>query len=238
MTLPPLSEGQALDKLDLTREPALHPAAAALQRGVAGQDAGKGRHRPAEHLRLDHLDDPKKGYVEPRSGGSSPPRLGKTVTDLLVKHFPNVMDLKFTSHFEEELDDIATGKMKYEDVLNEFWTPFSEDLKKADDGDAEGQGPRDGRDVPEVRPAAGRDVQRQAEGNVRRLLRLAGQGEPVQLHQAARGRAGPERDQRRSARRAASRWSPRSSRWGTFLSCTAYKPDGTGCNTIANLGER
>ena len=29
----------------------------------------------------------------------------------------------------------------------------------------------------------------------------------------------------------------RSSRWGTFLSCTAYKPDGTGCNTIANLGE-
>jgi DNA topoisomerase-1 len=29
----------------------------------------------------------------------------------------------------------------------------------------------------------------------------------------------------------------RSSRWGTFLSCTQYKPDGTGCNTIANLTE-
>jgi len=29
----------------------------------------------------------------------------------------------------------------------------------------------------------------------------------------------------------------RSSRWGTFLSCTQYKPDGTGCNTIANLRE-
>ena len=28
----------------------------------------------------------------------------------------------------------------------------------------------------------------------------------------------------------------RNGRFGTFLSCTQYKPDGAGCNTIANLG--
>ena len=56
-TLPPLAERQALDRLGPDRQPALHPAAAALQRGVADQGAGEGRHRPAEHLRLDHQQD-------------------------------------------------------------------------------------------------------------------------------------------------------------------------------------
>ena len=34
------------------------------------------------------------------------------VTDLLVEHFPKVMDLKFTSHMEEELDQIENRKMQ------------------------------------------------------------------------------------------------------------------------------
>ncbi len=39
------------------RQSALHRAAAALQRGLAGQDAGKGRHRPAQHVRQHHQQD-------------------------------------------------------------------------------------------------------------------------------------------------------------------------------------
>jgi DNA topoisomerase-1 len=42
------------------------------------------------------------------------------------------MDVKFTSHFEEELDDIETRKIEYGAVLNEFWTPFSDALRKAE----------------------------------------------------------------------------------------------------------
>ena len=45
--------------------------------------------------------------------------------------------------------------MQYDDVLNEFWGPFSEALEKAEDGDADAARPGDGRDVPEVRQAAG-----------------------------------------------------------------------------------
>jgi DNA topoisomerase-1 len=55
------------------------------------------------------------------------------VTDLLVEHFPRVMDLKFTSHFEEELDQIETRQAEYNHVLNEFWGPFSEALRVAED---------------------------------------------------------------------------------------------------------
>src|SRR5439155_1654958 len=60
-------------------------------------------------------------------------QVGKVVTDFLVQHFPKIMDLKFTSHFEEELDDIETGKCQYREVLDEFWGPFSQLLKKAGD---------------------------------------------------------------------------------------------------------
>ena len=59
-------------------------------------------------------------------------KLGKTVTDLLVEHFPKIMDPKFTSHMEEELDDIETRKYKRNDVLNEFYVPFELALKEAE----------------------------------------------------------------------------------------------------------
>lgn len=74
----------------------------------------------------------KRGYVTQDRGRFFATEIGKVVTDLLVKHFPNIMDLKFTSQFEDELDEIETGKFKYKQVLDEFWGSFSETLKKAD----------------------------------------------------------------------------------------------------------
>ena len=53
------------------------------------------------------------------------------VTDLLVEHFPQVMDLKFTSHMEGELDQIETHKVGREKVLTEFWEPFRQSLEVA-----------------------------------------------------------------------------------------------------------
>ena len=64
---------------------------------------------------------------------SAPPFVS-LVTKLLADSFPNVMDLKFTSHFEEELDEIETGKCQFAEVLDEFWEPFSAMLKQAMDG--------------------------------------------------------------------------------------------------------
>ena len=54
------------------------------------------------------------------------------VTDLLVKHFPKIMDLKFTAHMEDELDDIATKKEDMIKVLDEFYHPFQESLRAAE----------------------------------------------------------------------------------------------------------
>ena len=57
--------------------------------------------------------------------------LGEVVTDKLVGHFPRIMDVAFTSHMEDELDDVEEAKMSWLKVMREFWEPFSEALEKA-----------------------------------------------------------------------------------------------------------
>jgi DNA topoisomerase-1 len=54
------------------------------------------------------------------------------VTDLLVEHFPKILDLKFTAHMEDELDDIANAKEDMVKVLDEFYHPFQDALKAAE----------------------------------------------------------------------------------------------------------
>ena len=54
------------------------------------------------------------------------------VTDFLVERFPKILDLKFTAHMEDELDDIASAKEDMVKVLDEFYHPFQESLKPAE----------------------------------------------------------------------------------------------------------
>jgi len=59
-----------------------------------------------------------------------PTDLGKVVSDLLVKHFPRIVDLKFTAKMEKDLDLIARGEKDRVEVLKEFYIPFKENLEK------------------------------------------------------------------------------------------------------------
>ena len=58
----------------------------------------------------------------------APTEIGTLVNDLLVENFPEIVDLKFTSHIEEEFDEIAEGKMKWTEVCREFYVPFKKNL--------------------------------------------------------------------------------------------------------------
>jgi DNA topoisomerase-1 len=73
-----------------------------------------------------------RAYVEVKERRFYATETGMKVTDLLVQHFPKVMDPKFTRRMEEELDQIETKKFERNHVLQEFYDPFSEDLKKAE----------------------------------------------------------------------------------------------------------
>ena len=62
-----------------------------------------------------------------------PTELGFIVTELLEKHFKDIVDEKFTAGLENELDEVAEGKVNKNDLLREFYKPFSETLEKADE---------------------------------------------------------------------------------------------------------
>jgi len=72
-----------------------------------------------------------RGYVEQIARAFHPTHLGIVVTDKLVKHFPKVLDVRFTAHMEDELDRIEDAQAEWVAVLEEFYGPFSKDLAAA-----------------------------------------------------------------------------------------------------------
>jgi DNA topoisomerase I len=71
-------------------------------------------------------------YVELQNKRFFPTELGETVEKVMVKQFPDVFNVTFTSEMEEELDKIETGDLDGEDVLRDFYGPFSKRLDKVD----------------------------------------------------------------------------------------------------------
>ncbi len=130
--LPKVSEKDVLQRLDLFESQHFTQPPPRFNEGSLVKALEKeGIGRPSTYASIISTIQ-KRGYVTQDRGRFFATEIGKVVTDLLVKHFPHIMDLKFTSKFEDELDEIETGKYQYADVLNEFWGDFEKDLKKAD----------------------------------------------------------------------------------------------------------
>ena len=73
----------------------------------------------------------QRGYVKRQTKRLSPTEIGETVNDLLVEHFPEVVDLGFTAKMEEELDEVAEGTRRWVEVVREFYVPFAEQVRRA-----------------------------------------------------------------------------------------------------------
>jgi DNA topoisomerase-1 len=74
-----------------------------------------------------------RGYVIRQKKRLVPVEIGEIVNDLIVEHFPDIVDLGFTARMEEELDDIADGEREWVDVVRAFYNPFSEEVKRAEE---------------------------------------------------------------------------------------------------------
>ncbi len=59
-----------------------------------------------------------------------PTEIGIMVNDLLMEHFPDIVNLEFTAKMEDDLDQIADGKEKWRVVLKNFYEPFAANLEK------------------------------------------------------------------------------------------------------------
>jgi DNA topoisomerase-1 len=74
----------------------------------------------------------ERGYVEKDARKLKPTELAFKVNDLLVEHFPDVVDYHFTANMEQNLDAIAEGEKDWIPVLKEFYTPFKKNLTMKD----------------------------------------------------------------------------------------------------------
>ncbi len=236
VTLPMLAEKMALNKLGLSAtqhftQPPSRYNEASLVKMLEKEGIG----RPSTYATI-ITTITKKGYVDSDNRRFKATDLGKTVTDMLVKGFPSVLDVKFTSHFEEELDDIANGKMKSDDVLNEFWTPFKTALASAETDLPKAKGRETGEPCPRCGRPLAEMFSAKLKGSFVGCSGWNAKEEPCSYIKPREGEAEPV-DIKVDCPVCKLPMVQRSSRWGAFLSCTGYKADGSGCNTICNLGE-
>ena len=130
--LPALSAGQALDlhSLDATQhftQPPPRFSEATLIKALEKEAIG----RPSTYAPIIQTIQDRQ-YVEQKDRRFHATDLGMVVTDYLVQRFPKILDLKFTAHMEDELDGIASAKEDMVKVLDEFYYPFQDDLKSAE----------------------------------------------------------------------------------------------------------
>lgn len=92
------------------------------------EESGIGR--PATYVpTIGTLD--KRSYLERKGKQLRPTILGKVVNEMLEKHFPDIVDIKFTAGMEEKLDEIGQGNVAWQSMLEDFFTPFQKEVKKA-----------------------------------------------------------------------------------------------------------
>ncbi len=73
----------------------------------------------------------EREYVTKPGGSFKPTELGFVVNDLLFQYFPDIVNIDFTAHLEDDLDKIANEGIDWIQVVREFFGPFNEDLQKA-----------------------------------------------------------------------------------------------------------
>lgn len=71
-----------------------------------------------------------RNYIERREGKFYPTSIGIAVNDFLVTNFSNIDDIPFTASMEDNLDEVANGKLQWATLMKDFYTPFEKKLEE------------------------------------------------------------------------------------------------------------
>lgn len=150
--LPRVAKGQVLnlEKLHLeqlfTKPPARYTEASLVKK-LEGEGIG----RPSTYSPTISTIQSREYVERTRDKKLKPTDIGEVVNDFLMAHFPDIVDLRFTSHLEDDFDEIAQGKNSWKAMLEAFYPPFNkrvEDKKSVDKiGRKLGKDPNTGREV-------------------------------------------------------------------------------------------
>lgn len=129
--IPSLKKGQALNLIKLT--PSQHftqPPPRFTEATLVKILEKNGIGRPSTYAAIISTIQ-ERGYVKQMKRLFHPTELGILVTEKLIKHFPVILDVEFTSQMEDKLDKIEEVHEDWLKVLGEFYKDFSSDLEKA-----------------------------------------------------------------------------------------------------------
>jgi DNA topoisomerase-1 len=70
-------------------------------------------------------------YIERVKRQFKPTFLGRLTNDLIVKSFPELVNIQFTSNMESRLDEVADGRLEWVQLLRDFYQPFMESVETA-----------------------------------------------------------------------------------------------------------
>jgi DNA topoisomerase-1 len=129
--LPPLAVGDLLElkKLD-TDQHFTQPPPRFSEASLVKELEENGIGRPSTYASIISTIEARE-YMEKREGKLYPTELGFLVTDLLVQHFHDIMNVEYTAAMELELDEIEGGRDNLLNTLNQFWKKFKKDLDNA-----------------------------------------------------------------------------------------------------------
>jgi DNA topoisomerase-1 len=132
-TLPKVAVGESLTLLGLEpKQNFTQPPARYTEGSLVKDLEAKGIGRPSTYAPIIATLQ-NRIYVIKESGKFIPTELGLFVTDFLVQHFPDLMEVKFTALLEEELDRISEGEYDWLTSLRGYYQRLEEDLKKGMD---------------------------------------------------------------------------------------------------------
>ena len=133
LQLPELHEGEILhcqniEKSQLFTQPPKRYTEASFIKEL--KDRGIGR---PSTITTTVVNIQQKGYVEKVKDTYHPTELGELVTELLIKSFPDILEIEYTKDMEDKLEIIAAGEQSWRQILAEFYTPFEKALQAANE---------------------------------------------------------------------------------------------------------
>jgi DNA topoisomerase-1 len=130
--LPPMEKGERVPVIEITpnqhfTEPPPRFSEASLVKELERLGIG----RPSTYAAIvSVLVDRRYVLLEQRR--FTPTELGEQVEKVMVKQFPDIFNVGFTSEMEEELDKVEEGDLGWQKVLKDFYSPFEKRLNKVD----------------------------------------------------------------------------------------------------------
>jgi DNA topoisomerase-1 len=132
--LPTIKKGEklTLDKLELeqlfTKPPARYTEASLVKK-LEGEGIG----RPSTYAPTISTIQAREYIIKNEDKKLVPTAIGEVVNEFLVEHFRDIVDLGFTARVEEEFDEIADGKIKWQQVMHEFYNPFVKNITEKEE---------------------------------------------------------------------------------------------------------